>query len=166
MQPTPTYPTPGGPAGGQPQWWGYPPAPWGASPTPPWPAAPWWMPPPPRRQRSRTQLAALVAAGVLAVAVLGAVIVAAVALGRAAGDSMATDMALPAVATSPPVPAAGLGDDPGLDGYATRCHDGLFSACDDLYELSPPMSDYEHYGMTCGGRVKPFDVYYCTELQD
>jgi hypothetical protein len=165
MQPTPTYPAPGAPDG-QPPWWGYPPAPWGTSPTPPWPAGPWWVPPPaPRRPRSRTRIAAIVAAGVVAVALLAAVTSAAIALGRAAGASMTTDTALPAVPMSPPVPATGLGDDPGLDGYAQRCHDGLFSACDDLYELSPPMSDYEQYGMTCGGRVKPFDVYYCTDLQ-
>jgi hypothetical protein len=97
---------------------------------------------------------------------LGAVIFGAVALGRTAADDMAAGAAPPAVVTAPPSPATGLGDDVGLDGYAARCHDGLFSACDDLYQLSPPMSDYEQYGMTCGGRVKPFDVYYCTDLGD
>jgi hypothetical protein len=100
---------------------------------------------------------------VLAVAVLVALVIGAANLGRTA----ATDVgSLPAVPTMAPSDPAGLGDDPGMDGYAQRCHDGTMSACDDLYQVSPPMSDYEHYGMTCGGRVKPFDVYYCTELQD
>ena len=57
-----------------------------------------------------------------------------------------------------------VGDDPGLDGYAQRCHDGLLSACDDLYNLSPPMSDYERYGMTCGGRTDVLTVAACEEL--
>jgi hypothetical protein len=70
-----------------------------------------------------------------------------------------------AVATSSPSSPAGLGDDPGLDGYAQRCHDGLFQACDDLYSLSAPMSDYERYGLTCGGRVEPYAVAYCTDLE-
>jgi hypothetical protein len=68
--------------------------------------------------------------------------------------------------TQPTAPPSALpaGDDPGLDGYAQRCRDGLLSACDDLYSLSPPMSDYEQYGMTCGGRVGAMDVVSCEDL--
>jgi hypothetical protein len=68
-----------------------------------------------------------------------------------------------AESTSPPSTAP-VGDDPGLDGYAQRCHDGLLSACDDLYALAPPMSEYERYGMTCGGRVPAMDVTSCEDL--
>ncbi|MGY1619483.1 hypothetical protein ACI797_22300 [Geodermatophilus sp. SYSU D00691] len=77
-----------------------------------------------------------------------------------------SDLGGTAVSTSPPSSPAGLGDDPGLDGYAQRCHDGLLDACDDLYQLSDPMSDYERYGITCGGRVAPYAVPYCTQLED
>src|SRR5689334_21995442 len=65
--------------------------------------------------------------------------------------------------TSPPS-APPVGEDPGLDGYAQRCHDGLLSACDDLYSLAPPMSVYERYGMTCGGRVPVLAVTTCEDL--
>jgi hypothetical protein len=105
----------------------------------------------------------IVAACVLAVAVLVAAIAGAVAAGRAAGRDMAAATSVP-MQTAAPVDPAGLGDDPDLDGYSTRCHDGDMQACDDLYDLSDPMSRYEQYGMTCGGRVKPFDISYCTDL--
>jgi hypothetical protein len=105
----------------------------------------------------------IVAACVLALAVLGAAITGAVAAGRAAGQGMAAAASVP-MQTAAPVDPAGLGNDPGLDGYSTRCHDGDMQACDDLYDLSDPMSRYEQYGMTCGGRVKPFDVGYCIDL--
>jgi hypothetical protein len=105
----------------------------------------------------------IAAACVVAVVVLGGVITGAVALGRAAGESMAGQPAVP-LQTSAPLDAAGLGDDEGLNGYAVRCHDGDMQACDDLYDLSDPMSRYEQYGMTCGGRVKPSDIDLCTDL--
>jgi hypothetical protein len=38
-------------------------------------------------------------------------------------------------------------------------------ACDRLYAESAPFSEYERYASTCGGRVKPFAVAYCTELE-
>jgi hypothetical protein len=106
---------------------------------------------------------AIVAGCVLAVAVLGAAIAGAYAVGRAAAGGM-TNSGSAAVHTSAPVDAAGLGDDAQLNGYAVRCHDGDMQACDDLYDQSAPMSRYEQYGMTCAGRVKPFDVNYCTDL--
>lgn len=130
-------------------------------------AAPPWPPPPVTRPpRSRRALVAIVAACVLGVAVFGAAIAGAVSVGRSVGAAIAGQPAPSAapVHTAPPVSPAGLGDDPVLDGYATRCHDGDLQACDDLYDRSDPMSRYEEYGMTCGGRVKPFDVEYCTDL--
>ena len=38
-------------------------------------------------------------------------------------------------------------------------------ACDDLMYASPPLSDYEEYASTCGGRVEEFSVPVCTELE-
>jgi hypothetical protein len=64
----------------------------------------------------------------------------------------------------PPVEPGELGPDPVLDVYAQNCFGGDLQACDDLYYESPPMSGYEDYGSTCGGRVKPLTVYACTEL--
>jgi hypothetical protein len=58
-----------------------------------------------------------------------------------------------------------LGPDPVLDAYADRCFAGELKACDDLYYESPPMSDYEEYAVTCGGRVKQFTVVVCTGLE-
>jgi hypothetical protein len=101
---------------------------------------------------------------VLAVVVLGGVITGAVALGRAAGESMAGQPAVP-LQTSAPLDAAGLGDDEGLNGYAVRCHDGDMQACDDLYNESEIGSDYETYGGTCAGRqpATNSDTVYCTD---
>jgi len=65
----------------------------------------------------------------------------------------------PAVAPGP------LGPDPVLDGYAADCFTGDLQACDDLFYESPPMSEYEEYAATCGGRVKLYAVLYCTELE-
>ncbi|MGY1741612.1 MULTISPECIES: hypothetical protein [unclassified Blastococcus] len=63
-----------------------------------------------------------------------------------------------------PVPPGQLGVDPVLDRYAQDCFGGDLQSCDDLFYESPPFSEYERYGATCGGRVKPFMVPYCTEL--
>jgi hypothetical protein len=68
------------------------------------------------------------------------------------------------VEQSPPVEPGDLGPDPVLDEYAQECFAGDLQACDDLYYESPPMSAYEEYGSTCGGRVKIYTVPYCTEL--
>ncbi len=59
-----------------------------------------------------------------------------------------------------PVP----GPDPVLDAYAQACFVGDYQACDDLYYESAPLSDYEEYGGTCGGRVKFMAVMACTDL--
>jgi hypothetical protein len=68
------------------------------------------------------------------------------------------------VAQSPAVAPGVLGPDPVLDAYAQSCFTGELRACDDLYFESPPLSDYEEYGASCGGRVKPYLVATCTDL--
>ncbi|MDK3257432.1 hypothetical protein [Blastococcus capsensis] len=65
----------------------------------------------------------------------------------------------------PPVEPADLGPDETLDAYAQGCFEGDLQSCDDLMYESPPLSDYEEYGSSCGGRVKPFTVMACTELE-
>jgi hypothetical protein len=116
-----------------------------------------------RRPRSGKVIVAIVAGCVLAVAVLGAAVVGAYAAGRSAAAGV-TNSAVASGKTSAPVSAAGLGDDARLDDLAAGCHDGDMGACDDLFDQSDPMSRYEEYGMTCGGRVKSFHVDYCTDL--
>ncbi|WP_409332464.1 hypothetical protein [Trujillonella humicola] len=64
----------------------------------------------------------------------------------------------------PPVPPGELGADPQLDRYAQECFDGDLDSCDDLYAESPPLSAYEEYASTCGGRVKTYSMPLCTEL--
>jgi hypothetical protein len=63
-----------------------------------------------------------------------------------------------------PVEPGQLGVDPVLDQYAQNCFTGDLQSCDDLFYESAPFSEYERYGSTCGGRVKPFTVQYCTDL--
>jgi len=46
-----------------------------------------------------------------------------------------------------------LGDDSDLDDLVDECSDGDFASCDTLYTDSPADSDYEVYGLTCGGRL-------------
>ncbi|MFD2091957.1 hypothetical protein [Blastococcus deserti] len=80
------------------------------------------------------------------------------------------DLALPGEPVDPaeqfpPTPPEDLGSDPALDQYAQQCFDGALQACDDLYYESPPMSEYETYANTCGGRVKEYTVGSCTELE-
>jgi hypothetical protein len=65
----------------------------------------------------------------------------------------------------PAVAPGVLGPDPVLDAYAADCFGGDLQACDDLYFEAPPMSDYEEYAITCGGRVKAWAVASCTELE-
>ncbi|TFV52476.1 hypothetical protein [Blastococcus sp. TF02A-35] len=65
----------------------------------------------------------------------------------------------------PPVAPKDLGPDEVLDEYAQSCFEGDFQACDDLLYESPPLSAYEEYAGTCGGRVKEFAVPVCTELE-
>jgi hypothetical protein len=122
-------------------------------------------------------------AGVVAGAVGGAFLVTAVFLGSAEemgegiGRGMAEEMYAPLPEESgwygtAPLDPAEVGDpvapvtgpDPVLDGYAQACFDGDHQSCDALFFESPPMSDYEDYGATCGGRLGPRQVWSCTEL--
>ncbi|SNS50361.1 hypothetical protein SAMN04488107_2777 [Geodermatophilus saharensis] len=175
----PHHPAPGTvPVGGWTPWGTWDPAagqPLAPLPTPEVPAA-----------RAGLGGAAVVAAGLVVGLVLAAV-VAAVLLrgvaedaGRAAGEAMGTSVAdalyggatdpfvggtLGEVEQSAPVAPGDLGPDPVLDGYAQQCFDGDLQSCDDLFADSPPLSDYEEYALTCGGRVKAWSVVYCTELE-
>lgn len=79
-------------------------------------------------------------------------------------DPFAVGGSLGAVEQSEPVPPGELGPDPVLDGYAQECFDGDLQSCDDLFTESPPMSDYEEYALSCGGRVKAWSVPLCTDL--
>jgi hypothetical protein len=101
-----------------------------------------------------------VGGSLLAVAILGVIAVGGFRMGS---TDLANAFAAPA--TSPPADWAVIGDDAGLDPYAERCHDGELTACDELYSLSDPGSDYEYYGLTCGGRVQPRDVQACIFLE-
>jgi hypothetical protein len=155
-------PTPDRPDGGgsPPPGW-YPPTGW--YPPHGWHQPPGWYPPPaPPRRRSRAAVAGTVGGIVLAVALLGVIAVAGFDMGRSIEDLGATSSA--AVTTTPADPST-LGDDPGLDAYAQRCHDGEMDACDDLAALSDVMTRYEQYGVTCGGRIKAVEVFTCTQLE-
>lgn len=179
----PHPPDPGTAAGGWTPWGTWEPA---AAPVrPPLPPAP--VP----AARPGLAGAALVAAGLVLGLVLAAVVVgvlvrgAAGDAGRAAGEAMGESMgeamgeafyggppadpfavggSLGAVEQSEPVPPGELGPDPVLDGYAQECFDGDLQSCDDLFTESPPMSDYEEYALSCGGRVKAWSVPLCTDL--
>ena len=69
------------------------------------------------------------------------------------------------VEQQPAVEPGQLGTDPVLDQYALDCFGGDMQACDDLMYESPPLSKYELYAYTCGGRVKQYDVPACTYLE-
>ena len=132
----------------------------------------------------RTVLAAtgVGVAGLVLAAVLGALVLTTAAddVGHAIGEGMAQAVSedlggystdpysgggtLGAVEQSDPVPPGTLGADPVLDGYAQSCFDGDLQACDDLYADSEPLSAYEEYATTCGGRVKAYEVPFCTDL--
>jgi hypothetical protein len=54
------------------------------------------------------------------------------------------------------------GDDAQLDLLYTACQQGNGPACDALFDAAPPGSDYEEFGVTCGGRTREkrcADVY-------
>ena len=121
-------------------------------------------------------------AGLVLAAVLGALVLTTAAddVGQAIGEGMAravtedlggyytdpyaTGGTLGAVEQSDPVAPGDLGSDTVLDGYAQSCFDGDLQACDDLYLESEPLSAYEEYATTCGGRVKAYEVPFCTDL--
>jgi hypothetical protein len=154
----PSCPPGNGPAAGPQPYGTVWPAPyWGPAP------GPWGAPPPPRRRWTRRTVALVVTGGVvLAGGLVALVVLAGLSIGRTQASAMSAVAAAPT--TAPPSEPTGLGTDAELDGLAQDCHDGYFMACDDLFDLSPSGSGYEQYGMTCGGRVKPFDVEYCTDL--
>jgi hypothetical protein len=153
-----------------------------------------WAPtvpaPAPARSRSRTPLVlGLIAlAGVAAGAVGGAALVTAVfvgsaeAIGEGIGRGMVSGTEDLYASMSeedlgwyagPPVDPADIGEpvtpvsgpDPVLNAYAQACFEGDYQSCDDLYYESSPLSAYEQYGGTCGGRVKLNTVMACTELE-
>jgi hypothetical protein len=151
----PYGPYPGPPQGGWPppaQPPGPPPGAW----PPPWGYGP---PPAPSRRNRRAVVGWTVAGVLLAVTVLAIIAVGGVRMGS---DRVAGAFAAPS--TSPPADWTAVGEDEGLDPYAQRCHDGEMQACDELYTLADPGSDYEYYALTCGGRVKPRDVQWCALL--
>jgi hypothetical protein len=152
----PPWPQPHGAGPGWPApHWGPPPGPWGAPP------------PPPRRRWTRKTIALVAGGAVLAAGLVALVVVAGLSIGhdQASALSAAGGGFGAAPTTAPPSDFAGLGNDADLDGLAEECHDGYLMSCDDLFDLSPSGSAYEQYGMTCGGRVKAFDVAGCTELE-
>ncbi len=59
------------------------------------------------------------------------------------------------------VEACTLGDENAcvfvFDTLANECSEGVLDGCDLLYEWSPPDSEYEYYGATCGYRVEHID---------
>jgi hypothetical protein len=142
----------------------------------------------PRSARGPVTLGLVALAGVVAGAVGGAFLVTAVFVGSAEsiGEGIGRGMvtAQEEVYSSmseedlgwyagPPLDPSEIGEpttpvtgpDPTLDAYAQACFEGDYQSCDDLYYESPPLSDYEEYGVTCGGRVKNGDVMACTDLE-
>lgn len=126
-------------------------------------------------------LVALAAGAVVGASLVTAVFVgSAVDIGRGLGEGMASAMEDSSASMQedlawsayPPIPPEDIsnpvapvpGPDPVLNAYAQSCFDGDYQACDDLYYESAPLSDYEEYGGTCGGRVKFYNVSSCTEL--
>jgi hypothetical protein len=135
--------------------------PWAAAPPP---AA--WAPAPRAAGLSvgvAFALAAMLVLGLLVAVVVGALILRSGAgMGSGMGEAYAP---YGPVEQSEPVPPDGLlGPDPVLDAYAQQCFDGDLQSCDDLFAESAPLSEYEEYASTCGGRVKGLSVYACTEL--
>jgi hypothetical protein len=144
--------------------------------------------PPQAATRSRAGVMALVICGLVGLAagaVAGASLVtavfvgSAVDIGRGLSEGMVSSMeeAYPmdgeyAWGGGTSLPPADIGEplspvpgpDPVLTAYMQGCFEGDYQACDDLYFESPPMSAYEEYAATCGGRVKFGAVMYCTDL--
>ena len=182
-QPAPAAPpAPSGSAGGpgpfppgsgqSPYGWAPPGALPPGTPVPPAWAQPWPAPVWEQRSSAKAPLVlAVVALGALLVGGIAGFLIAAFAfvtgaggMGMGMGVGM-EDIPLPPVEEFPAVPPGDLGPDPVLDQYAEDCFAGKFQACDELLYESPPLSEYEEYGSTCGGRVKSYEVATCTELE-
>jgi hypothetical protein len=164
---------------GAPAWQGWAPAWEQPAPVPP-------FVPPAQRPGNRGLVVALVAAGgalvgAVVAGLLVAVLFAAAAqdIGTGIGEELSLSMeggfgmsedvwssqyGAGPVEEFPATPPGTLGPDPVLDAYAADCFEGEMQACDDLFYESPPMSDYEQYAVTCGGRVKQFALMACTDL--
>lgn len=69
-------------------------------------------------------------------------------------DQVAVELAMTSAVWS-------YGDSPLLDQLWDACDSGTGSACDELFATSPVGSEYEEFGVTCGGRD---DVLDCEEL--
>jgi hypothetical protein len=158
---------------------------WTPPPTPSW--APAWQPaagaplPPAPAAGQRRLLGPVLAGvgGVLAGAVLTGVVLTVWVEGGAADMAEAVSEELSAVPPDmapgqfadpdlierfDPVPPTGLGADATLDRYAQDCFEGDLQACDDLYFLSTPMTGYEEYAVTCGGRTRAYALMYCPDF--
>jgi hypothetical protein len=60
---------------------------------------------------------------------------------------------------------ATYGSDEELDALWDACDAGDGQACDDLFFESPPFSEYEDFGNTCGGR-EPEGFVWCADADD
>ena len=122
------------------------------------------------RCRRRLVLAAVAIAGVLVGAIASGVLVvlafvsAAEDIGRGIGLAQSVGGQAGPVEQFPAVAPGTLGSDAVLDGYAQSCFGGDLGACDDLAARSAPMSEYETYAATCGGRVTRNSLATCTDL--
>jgi hypothetical protein len=88
-------------------------------------------------------------------------------IGRSVGQGISHSVPGPAsgsVRQFPPVAPTDLGSDRALDASAQSCFGGDLQACDQLRVESAPLSAYETYAATCGGRVKRDSVPACTDL--
>ncbi len=137
----------------------------------PWPAPVFPGPPvvEPRSAAGSPLVLSLVALGALLAGGVAGFLIATVAfmaggMGWGTGVGMEEEFLGP-VEEFPAVLPGDMGPDPVLDEYADACFAGELQACDDLFYEAPPMSEYEEYAVTCGGRVKPYDVMACTDLE-
>lgn len=67
---------------------------------------------------------------------------------------------VPADTGDPSVEDGAYGDVPHYDELWASCADGDMNSCDELFYFSPPNSEYEMFGDTCGYRVPP-SVDWC-----
>ncbi len=56
--------------------------------------------------------------------------------------------------------------DPQFEALATACFEGDFARCDQLYQDTPVLSEYEAYGATCGGRLETGVDGGCVEVDE